>query len=134
MDTKALLTCLEGLFLFLYMLTPTSRLHQQFTSYPSCLPLCVAWITPLDKHICYCPWPKQKFSMGKPELSNKAFPETAKYEKKGLHLKLYSFSPDDYKQAGLVFNGPHRKMDSPWSSCKAVRKALPRRIWMKSHN
>ncbi|GGC05243.1 manganese catalase family protein [Dyadobacter sediminis] len=42
-----------------------------------------------------------------PELSNKAFPETRKYEENGVHRKLYTFSKDDYQQAGLVFNGPH---------------------------
>lgn len=42
-----------------------------------------------------------------PDLSNKAFPEAAQHEKKGLHLKLFTFSQNDYQQAGLVFNGPH---------------------------
>jgi Mn-containing catalase len=42
-----------------------------------------------------------------PDLSNKAFPETKKYERNKEHLKLYSFSAHDYKQAGLIFNGPH---------------------------
>lgn len=42
-----------------------------------------------------------------PDLSNKAFPEAAKHEAKGLHRKLFTFSENDYRQAGLVFNGPH---------------------------
>ncbi|AYA37090.1 manganese catalase family protein [Hymenobacter oligotrophus] len=42
-----------------------------------------------------------------PDLSNKAFPEARKHEQKGLHLKLYTFSPEDYLQAGLIWNGPH---------------------------
>lgn len=48
-----------------------------------------------------------------PELSNKAFPETRKYEKSGEHLKLYSFSKDDYQQAGMVFTGNHPEDGKP---------------------
>lgn len=42
-----------------------------------------------------------------PDLSNKAFPETRKYEENGIHRKLYTFSQEDYRKAGLVFNGNH---------------------------
>lgn len=42
-----------------------------------------------------------------PDLSNKAFPETRKYEENGIHRRLYTFSQDDYQMAGLIFNGPH---------------------------
>lgn len=48
-----------------------------------------------------------------PELSNKAFPETRKYEENGLHRKLYTFSQDDYQKAGMVFNGPHPEDGQP---------------------
>ena len=48
-----------------------------------------------------------------PELSNKAFPETRKYEENGLHRKLYTFSAEDYQQAGIVFNGPHPEDGQP---------------------
>ncbi|PSR54595.1 manganese catalase [Adhaeribacter arboris] len=48
-----------------------------------------------------------------PELSNKAFPETRKYEANGVHRILYTFSPDDYQKAGLVFNGPHPEDGQP---------------------
>jgi Mn-containing catalase len=48
-----------------------------------------------------------------PDLSNKAFPETKKYEKLSLHRTLYTFSPEDYRQAGIVFNGPHPEDGSP---------------------
>ena len=40
-----------------------------------------------------------------PDLSNKAITETRKYEKMGLHRKLYTFSEDDYRQAGLIMEG-----------------------------
>lgn len=42
-----------------------------------------------------------------PELSNNAFPEARKFMDNKLHLKLYSFSQEDYTQAGLIWNGPH---------------------------
>ncbi|MFD2570028.1 manganese catalase family protein [Spirosoma soli] len=42
-----------------------------------------------------------------PNLSNAAFPEAKKFMENKLHLKLYTFSQDDYKQAGLIWNGTH---------------------------
>ncbi len=48
-----------------------------------------------------------------PELSNKAFPETRKWEKNGSHLKLYTYSQDDFRQAGLIWNGPHPEDGQP---------------------
>lgn len=42
-----------------------------------------------------------------PDISNKKFPEAKAHEDTGLHLKLYQFSPDDYTQAGKIWNGPH---------------------------
>jgi Mn-containing catalase len=42
-----------------------------------------------------------------PELTNKAFPETRKWESQNSHLKLYTYSQHDFQQAGLIFNGPH---------------------------
>ena len=48
-----------------------------------------------------------------PELSNKAFPETRKYEESGLHRKLYTYSQEDFQQAGLIWNGPHPEDGKP---------------------
>jgi Mn-containing catalase len=48
-----------------------------------------------------------------PDLSNKAFPETRKYEDNGVHRRLYTFSKDDYQKAGLVFNGAHPEDGQP---------------------
>ncbi len=48
-----------------------------------------------------------------PDLSNKAFPETRKWEAQGSHLKLYTFSQDDYQKAGMVFNGNHPEDGQP---------------------
>ncbi|MEJ7766269.1 MAG: manganese catalase family protein [Chitinophagaceae bacterium] len=48
-----------------------------------------------------------------PDLSNKAFPETRKYEENGSHRRLYTFSKEDYQKAGLVFNGVHPEDGQP---------------------
>jgi Mn-containing catalase len=48
-----------------------------------------------------------------PDLSNKAFPEAKKYEDKGLHRILFTYSQEDYQKAGLVFNGPHPEDGQP---------------------
>lgn len=48
-----------------------------------------------------------------PDLSNSAFPETKKYEKLGLHRRLYTFSAEDYQKAGIIFNGPHPEDGQP---------------------
>jgi Mn-containing catalase len=48
-----------------------------------------------------------------PDLSNKAFPETRKWEAQGLHRQLYTFSQDDYRKAGLAFNGMHPEDGQP---------------------
>jgi Mn-containing catalase len=48
-----------------------------------------------------------------PDLSNKAFPETRKYEDSGVHRILYTFSKDDYQKAGIIFNGPHPEDGKP---------------------
>jgi Mn-containing catalase len=42
-----------------------------------------------------------------PNLSNNAFPEAKKFMENNLHLKLYTFSKDDYQTAGLIWNGTH---------------------------
>jgi Mn-containing catalase len=48
-----------------------------------------------------------------PDLSNKAFPETKKYEASGVHRILYTFSQSDYRKAGIIFNGPHPEDGKP---------------------
>jgi len=48
-----------------------------------------------------------------PDLDNKAFPETRKYESTGLHRRLYTFSQSDYQKAGIIFNGPHPEDGQP---------------------
>ncbi|HYE30164.1 MAG TPA: manganese catalase family protein [Methylomirabilota bacterium] len=40
-----------------------------------------------------------------PNIGNATFPEARKFMERGTHLKLYRFSPDDYKDAGSIWNG-----------------------------
>jgi Mn-containing catalase len=42
-----------------------------------------------------------------PRVENKTFPEAKKFEGMGSHRKLYRFSPNDYRDAGLVWQGAH---------------------------
>ena len=48
-----------------------------------------------------------------PKIANKTFPEAAKFEAQGLHRKLYRFSPDDYREAGAVWQGNHPEDGTP---------------------
>ena len=40
-----------------------------------------------------------------PNIGNKVFPEAKKFMDQGSHLKLYKFSPNDYKDAGTIWTG-----------------------------
>jgi len=60
-----------------------------------------------------------------PDLSNKAFPETRKYEDQGVHRRLYTFSPDDYRKAGLIFNGPHPEDGQPLEVVFGLPEGVP---------
>ena len=42
-----------------------------------------------------------------PKIGNEVFPEAKKYMDGGNHTKLYRLSPDDYKDLGDIWNGPH---------------------------
>lgn len=57
-----------------------------------------------------------------PDLSNNSFPEAKKFMEQKLHLSLYTFSQEDYKQAGLIWNGPH---PDDGQECFVVEGALP---------
>jgi Mn-containing catalase len=56
-----------------------------------------------------------------PEISNKRFPDTKKYEDRGLHKILFRFSPDDYTELGQIWNGPHPEDGTPLE----VKDAIP---------
>lgn len=57
-----------------------------------------------------------------PDLSNAAFPEAMKFMEQKLHLQLYTFSQNDYKQAGLIWNGPH---PDDGQECVVIEGAIP---------
>ncbi len=42
-----------------------------------------------------------------PPIPTDKIPECQPHIKRGDHLRLYRFSPDDYKELAAVFNGPH---------------------------
>lgn len=42
-----------------------------------------------------------------PRIPTDKIPECQPHIEKGLHLQLYRFSPDDYRELVAVFNGPH---------------------------
>jgi Mn-containing catalase len=42
-----------------------------------------------------------------PRIPTDKIPECQPHIKRGEHLKLYRFSPDDFKEIAAVFNGPH---------------------------
>jgi Mn-containing catalase len=56
-----------------------------------------------------------------PDISNKRFPDTKKYEDRGLHQILFRFSPDDYTELGQIWNGPHPEDGTPLE----VKDAIP---------
>ena len=42
-----------------------------------------------------------------PRIPTDKIPESRPHLEKGLHLQLYRFSPDDYRELAAVFTGPH---------------------------
>lgn len=60
-----------------------------------------------------------------PELSNRAFPETREFEAKGLYRKLYTFSQDDFQQAGIIWNGNHPEDGSPLEVVFGATEGFP---------
>jgi hypothetical protein len=42
-----------------------------------------------------------------PRIPTDSIPECQPHIKRGDHLELYRFSPDDYQELAAVFNGPH---------------------------
>ena len=42
-----------------------------------------------------------------PRIPTEKIPECRPHIKRGEHLKLYRFSPDDFQELAAVFNGPH---------------------------
>jgi Mn-containing catalase len=42
-----------------------------------------------------------------PDISNKRFADTKKWEDRGLHRILYRFSPNDYREIAKIWKGTH---------------------------
>jgi Mn-containing catalase len=42
-----------------------------------------------------------------PRIPTEKIPESKRHIDRGEHLRLYRFSPDDYRELAAVFNGPH---------------------------
>lgn len=42
-----------------------------------------------------------------PDISNKQFPEARVLEEQGLHRILFRWSPEDFREIGRIWNGPH---------------------------
>jgi Mn-containing catalase len=59
-----------------------------------------------------------------PDLSNNAFPEAVAFQKQGLHLKLFTFSKEDYSQAGLIWNGTHPEDGQPLEFIQGSREGF----------
>lgn len=61
-----------------------------------------------------------------PDLSNDAYPEAKKLQdQQKLHLKLYTFSPDDYKQAGIIWTGNHPEDGQPLELIQGGFQGVP---------
>jgi Mn-containing catalase len=48
-----------------------------------------------------------------PRIPTEKIPECRPHLERGEHLKLYRFSPDDYREIVAVFNGPHPETGEP---------------------
>ncbi len=48
-----------------------------------------------------------------PRIPTEKIPECKPHIKRGEHLRLYRFSPDDYRELAAVFTGPHPETNEP---------------------
>ena len=60
-----------------------------------------------------------------PPLSNAKFPEAVKFMEHGLHRQLYTFSPNAYAEAGLIWNGKHPEDGSELEVIQGAMKGVP---------
>ena len=66
-----------------------------------------------------------------PTLSNNAFPEAKTFMKHGLHRELYTFSPNAYMEAGLIWNGKHPEDNSDLEVIRGAKKGVPYPVFEK---
>ncbi|WP_341280872.1 manganese catalase family protein [Paenibacillus sp. FSL H8-0537] len=60
-----------------------------------------------------------------PSLNNKAFNEARKYEEKGVHTKLYTYSDNDFKTIDQIWKGTHPEDGQPLEVIHGVPKGVP---------
>jgi len=60
-----------------------------------------------------------------PRIPTSKIPECQPHIEKGEHLKLYRFSPDDYKEIVAVFNGPHPETGEPLEVVDEAPEGFP---------
>ncbi|WP_184663808.1 manganese catalase family protein [Texcoconibacillus texcoconensis] len=60
-----------------------------------------------------------------PNLDNKKFETTRKYEAEGVHRKLYTFSEHDYQEVSKIWKGKHPEDGSPLEVIKGAPEGGP---------
>ena len=61
-----------------------------------------------------------------PRIPTEKIPECQPHIKRGEHLKLYRFSPDDFQEIAAVFNGPHPETGEDLGSPRRSSRRAPR--------
>ena len=67
-----------------------------------------------------------------PSANDDAFPEAKAFMKHGLHRELYTFSPNAYMEAGVIWNGKHSEDGSELEVIQGAKRACPTPFWNKS--
>lgn len=60
-----------------------------------------------------------------PSLNNKAFNEARKYEEKGVHTKLYTYSDKDFNAIGQIWKGTHPEDGQPLEVIQGIPEGFP---------
>ena len=60
-----------------------------------------------------------------PDMSNDAYPEAKKFMQNGMHRKIYTFSQEDYRQAGIIWNGVHPDDGQPLELIHGAMEDMP---------
>jgi Mn-containing catalase len=60
-----------------------------------------------------------------PELGNDKFPEAKRHMERKMHLKLYTFSQEDYVNAGIIWNGTHPEDGQPLEFIQGTPEGVP---------
>ena len=60
-----------------------------------------------------------------PRIPTEKIPECKPHIERGEHLRLYRFSPDDYRELAAVFNGPHPETGEELRSSTSAPEGAP---------